>query len=89
MQDFEKKQYQLTRSLQKTTVALQNEREESRKKNVALKKYENFYREVKLRSAQRIKEKAAAAAAVKQQQQECKNNVHGHGGSGGVPPKHP
>jgi DNA repair exonuclease SbcCD ATPase subunit len=43
--------------IEKLTVELSQEKEESRKKDSALRKYENFYKEVKARSAQKAKER--------------------------------
>ena len=39
--------------IQKLTADLKKEKEESKKKDGALRKYESFYREVKARSAQK------------------------------------
>lgn len=43
--------------IRKLTADLKKEKEESRKKDQALRKYENFYREVKARSAQKAAQK--------------------------------
>ena len=42
--------------IQKLAADLRKERDESKKKDVALRKYENFYKEVKLKALQRQKE---------------------------------
>lgn len=47
----------LTADLKKEKEALKREKDESRKKDQALRKYENFYREVKARSAQKAAQK--------------------------------
>eukprot|EP00934_Nitzschia_sp_Nitz4_P001462 Nitzschia sp. Nitz4//scaffold3_size479765//241155//243275//NITZ4_000102-RA/size479765-processed-gene-1.459-mRNA-1//1//CDS//3329550764//1462//frame0 len=43
--------------IRKLTADLKKEKEESKKKDIALRKYENFYREVKQRSAQKAAQK--------------------------------
>lgn len=52
--DQMQRQEQLIRKL---TVDLKKEKEESKKKDAALRKYESFYREVKARSAQKAKQR--------------------------------
>jgi hypothetical protein len=52
--------------IRKLTADLKKEKEESKKKDAALRKYESFYREVKARSAQ----KAAQRQQQQQQQQQ-------------------
>ena len=48
--------------IQKLTADLKKEKEESKKKDVALRKYEGFYREVKARSAEKAAQKLRDAA---------------------------
>jgi len=55
--------------IRKLTADLKKEKEESKKKDAALRKYESFYREVKARSAQ----KAAQRQMENQQQQQRQN----------------
>jgi hypothetical protein len=43
--------------IRKLTTDLKKEKEESKKKDAALRKYESFYREVKARSAQKAAQK--------------------------------
>jgi hypothetical protein len=53
--------------IRKLTTDLKKEKEESKKKDSALRKYESFYREVKARSAQK-----AAQRQTQQQRQSTK-----------------
>jgi hypothetical protein len=55
--------------IRKLTADLKKEKDESKKKDAALRKYESFYREVKARSAQ----KAAQRQMENQQQQQRQN----------------
>eukprot|EP00538_Stauroneis_constricta_P000376 CAMPEP_0119554884 /NCGR_PEP_ID=MMETSP1352-20130426/7242_1 /TAXON_ID=265584 /ORGANISM="Stauroneis constricta, Strain CCMP1120" /LENGTH=915 /DNA_ID=CAMNT_0007601547 /DNA_START=245 /DNA_END=2992 /DNA_ORIENTATION=- len=57
--------------IRKLTADLKKEKDESRKKAAALRKYEHFYREVKVRSAQKT------AARRQQQQQPDEEAKHG------------
>lgn len=56
--------------IRKLTTDLKREKEESKKKDAALRKYESFYREVKARSAQ----KAAQRHMETQQRQHKSRN---------------
>lgn len=56
-------------TIQKLTRDLKKEREESKKKDSALRKYENFYRDIKARSAQK-----AALLQTQQQRQNTKQS---------------
>ena len=42
--------------IKKLAIDLRKERDESKKKDIALRKYENFYKEVKLKALQKQKE---------------------------------
>lgn len=53
--------------IRKLTTDLKKEKEESKKKDAALRKYESFYREVKARSAQK--------AAQRQQQPKSRSRT--------------
>jgi hypothetical protein len=54
----------------KTLAAdLRREREDSKKKDVALRKYEGFYKEVKARSAEKAKQRKMQEAQQKVQPQ--------------------
>ena len=55
--------------IQKITSDLKQERENGKKKDAALRKYESFYREVKARSAQKAKQRQQQQ---QQQQQQSK-----------------
>jgi hypothetical protein len=46
--------------IRKLTADLKKEKEESKKKDAALRKYESFYREVKARSAQKARQRATS-----------------------------
>lgn len=48
--------------IRKLTADLKKEKEESKKKDQALRKYESFYREVKARSAQKAAQRQREAA---------------------------
>lgn len=67
-----KKQEQLIRRL---TADLKKEKEESKKKDVALRKYESFYREVKARSAQKAAQRQQKQQQTQQQRQPSRNHV--------------
>ena len=58
--------------IQKLAKDLRKEREESKKKDAALRKYENFYKEVKLKAMQRQKEQEKLA---RQKQEKLKSNT--------------
>ena len=55
--------------IKKLAADLRKEREESRKKDVALHKYEEFYREVKARSAEKARQRQEEQRRLQQQQQ--------------------
>mmetsp|Transcript_28115 Transcript_28115/g.37501 ORF Transcript_28115/g.37501 Transcript_28115/m.37501 type:complete len:620 (-) Transcript_28115:174-2033(-) len=63
--------------IRKLASELRKEREESKKKDAALRKYESFYREVKARSAQKAMQR-------QQQQQQIQPNAHRQRGSGRI-----
>lgn len=54
-------------TIRKLNSDLRKEREESKKKDAALRKYENFYKEVKMKALQRQKEQEKQIAREKQQ----------------------
>ena len=56
--------------IRKLTADLKKEKEESRKKDAALRKYESFYREVKARSAQKAAQRQAEQRQAEQRQAE-------------------
>jgi hypothetical protein len=49
--------------IRKLTADLKKEKEESHKKDMALQKYENFYREVKARSAAKQRQRETAVTS--------------------------
>jgi hypothetical protein len=52
--------------IRKLTADLKKEKDESRKKDAALRKYESFYKEVKARSAQKRRQNDVAAQQQRQ-----------------------
>lgn len=60
--------------IQKLAAELRKEREESKKKDAALRKYENFYKEVKLKALQRQKEQDKLLRLKKQSKTKPKSN---------------
>lgn len=54
--------------IRKLTADLKKEKEESKKKDAALRKYESFYREVKARSAQKAAQRQQLESAQQQRQ---------------------
>ena len=54
--------------IRRLTMDLKKEKEDSSKKDAALRKYESFYREVKARSAQKAAQKQREIAASKKRQ---------------------
>ena len=63
--------------IKKLTADLKKEKEESKKKDAALQKYENFYREVKARSAQKSAQRQREASGQRPPHHQAQHPPHG------------